>query len=140
MNQGTLFLLEFARCRRGHHTPIRTAKTASPIEDQKSTETENDPEFFVCNECRKIFPIEDENLVTLPGPSGLEPYNPGAPIRRFVVSLRCDEELNCPPIRVIAVLKSDTTAEQLEKEIATWSGRALRCPNGHLQNFPSDWV
>jgi hypothetical protein len=133
--------LEFAKCRRGHYTPIRPAKPVIPGDDRKwiETETENDPELFACNECKRIYKLDKDDLEVLSSPLGLEPYNPGAPIRRFDLSLPCDE-LNCEShIPVIVVLNSDTSGEALQKEMAELRGAGLKCLDGHVQSFPSGW-
>jgi len=136
MNQ---FFLDFAVCKHGHQTPIRPSKISIPSEDQRSKDTETELEYFVCNECRRIYEVDPDSLESHPSPWGLEPYIPGSPMRRFEVWLPCEEAYGCLPIRVIAVLKADTTDAQLETEKSTWKGRALRCPKGHFQSFPSGW-
>jgi len=130
--------LEFAQCKRGHYTPIRPMAASVPGNERWRI-IEDEPEFFVCNECKRINELEVDGLKVFPTQFGLEPYNTGAPIRRFDISLPCDEELNCTPMRVIAILRADTTVDELEREKSSWRGRALSCPSGHAQDFPSGW-
>lgn len=132
-------LFDFALCRCGYRTPIHPYTIAIADGDRRWIETENSPVFFVCNGCKRIYELETDKLVAHSIPLGLEPYNPGASMRRFEVLLPCAEALNCIPIKVVAVLKADTTDEELEKEKSTWRGRALKCALGHFQTFPSGW-
>jgi hypothetical protein len=133
------FLLDFALCNCGHRTPIHPAMIPTPRGNQKWIEIADSPVFFLCNGCKRLYELDFGRLVTGQDLSGLAPYNPDAPKMRCEVWLPCAEELNCLPIKVIAVLKADTTAKKLEEEQSTWRGRALRCPRGHVQSFPAGW-
>ena len=134
-----MILFDFAECRCGHKTPIHPAMLAIAGENRKWIEIADSPVFFVCSGCKRIFELDLGNLATGSTLAGLEPYNPGAPMKRFDEELPCEVELHCTPIQVLAILKADTTAKELEAEKSTWRGRALRCPRGHVQNFPSGW-
>lgn len=129
-------IFEFAQCKCGYRTPIQPSTSAILNADQRSLRLRIDTAYVACAACRCIFEVDDGNLKSLSLREGLAPYSPSAPMQRFIVPIRC-EELDChTPIRVIAVRKSDTTEADVRAESEQWSGRRLRCPGGHVQDFP----
>lgn len=120
--------LDFAQCRCGYRTPIRPSKPVIPNEDQEWTGTDDEFLFVACSECKWVYSVETKNLVEAQSLWGLEPYNPGAPMRLFPVSLPCDEAGCGTQLPVIAVRKSNTSAAALQAEIANWHTEGLRCP------------
>jgi hypothetical protein len=128
--------LDYAKCMRGHSTPIRPSKPATIEEDQKSREMDAELLFVACSKCNLVYTVETRKLETGPSTSGLSPYHEGAPLHVYQVPIECDD-LSCEtPAIVLAVRNSDTTAEDLEKEKRGWRWADLKCPNEHEILWP----
>lgn len=70
-------------------------------------------------------------LVAQETPWGVGPYNPEAPMAVFRVPIECDK-LDCRSrLLVHGLLRSDTTASELEALKRSWSLGGLACPEGH---------
>jgi hypothetical protein len=133
-----LFLVDHAKCIRGHYIPIRPSNLL-PLETHPQwKEKGDDPVVFACNECRRVYSQRTDELEPRPTPWGVGPYNPAAPMRVFQVPIGCDD-LNCgAQLLVHAAMKSDTTVEQLIEAKAAWRWAEgdLKCPEGHVLPWP----
>ena len=130
------FFVDFAKCVHGHYSPIRPSSLLPPGTDQQWTEKDDGPVAFACNECRRVYSVNADELQSLPTGSGVGPYNPNSPIRVFQVPIECDA-LDCSAqLLVHVVLKSNTTAEQLLEQTRTWRYVDVKCPGGHEYPHP----
>jgi hypothetical protein len=132
----TVLLYDFALCPCGFHTAIQPSTTVIPTVGLEPTETETAPLFVACERCNRIYETEARKLVAGDNPSGLEGHNPDATMKRFPMSIECDWPSCDTPIPIIVVRNSDTTEAALLKESTRWYGENLRCPSGHVQDFP----
>lgn len=132
------FLVDFAKCVRGHHTPIRPSSLLPPETDQQWKENNDGPVVFACNKCRRVYSVNADELESRPTGLGVAPDNPEAPTRVFQVPTGCDD-LGCSAQLLVHVaLKSNTTAEQVLEQIKTWRYFGVKCPKGH--DFPDrEW-
>jgi hypothetical protein len=134
-----LFLIDFAKCPRGHYTPIRLSSYAPEETDPRWKEKGDAPVVFACNQCRRVYSLRTDELEPRPTPWGVAPYNPEAPTRVFQVPIECDE-LGCSAQLLVHVeLKSNTTVEQLKEARATWRWAEgdLACPRcGQVLPWP----
>jgi hypothetical protein len=120
---------DFARCKCGHSTPIQPSTIAILDPDRKSLGMEIVAPFVACAKCKRVYRAENDKLESMPMLEGLEPYNPGAPMRLVSVSIECDWVDCSERITVIAVVNA--TATELEKEKATWIFAGVKCPKDH---------
>jgi hypothetical protein len=130
-------LLDFVRCKCGHPTPLRPSTLAPEETDPRWKETDDEPVAVACIQCKRVYSAAGLPVESILTEYGVSPYDPEAPMRVFRVFLECDE-IGCnSPLRVIAVRKSDTTVEALEKEKrTTWTWRELKCPSDHPISWP----
>ena len=128
----TVALFDCAKCRCGYSIPIRPSKIPLPSSSREPLETDDEPLVVACSECKRVF--EAHQLKPEQTLWGLAPFYPEAPMRVFQVPIRCDE-LNCEArVLVHVMLKSNTTDEELRKEIASWlCMEGVTCEAGHPQ-------
>jgi hypothetical protein len=131
-----VFVVDHAKCPRGHYTPIRPSSLLPPETDPRWKEKGDEPVVFACNECRRVYSVNKDELEQRPTPWGVEPYNPEAPTRVFQVPIECGD-LGClPQLLVHVTLKSNTTVEELLEEKLKWRWADLKCPKGHEIPWP----
>ncbi len=132
------FVVDFAKCIRGHYTPIRPSRLLPPEIDPQWKEKDDGPVVFVCNECTRVYRVKADELEPLPIGLGVAPHNPEAPTRVFQVPIECDE-LDCSAQLLVHVaLSSNTTDEQLLEQRKSWRYVDVKCPQGH--DFPDrEW-
>jgi hypothetical protein len=133
------YSLDYAKCPRGHWTPIRHSMPPAIANDQRLREMGNETINVACIECPLVYPFETQNLVSRPSMHGLQPDPEDAPLRLFFGYIRCDEAGCESRIEIRAVRSSDTTDEAIRVEIARWRGIA-KCSENHSQPLPSGWV
>jgi hypothetical protein len=129
--------VDFAVCPCGEQTAIRPAKTALATENRQSSETDNDSIAVACPKCRRVYTFHTGEMVPIPTPWGVGPYNPEAPMTVFRVPIECDV-LNCKAqLLVHTLLKSHTTDAQVEEATMHWNTSELLCPaGGHSFQWP----
>jgi hypothetical protein len=127
---------DFAECQCGFSIPIRPSKIPLPNKDQQSSGTGDEAVVVACSQCKRVFEVDqlrsEETLL------GFAPANPEAPMRVSQVPIECDR-LDCSAQLVVHImLKSNTTAAELENEKATWrwDEGELTCHRGHVQPYP----
>lgn len=126
MNIG-VFVVDFAKCPREHHVAIRPAHLIPPETDPRWKEKDDDPVVFACNECRRVYSVNKNELEQRPTGMGVGPYNPEAPTTVFQVPIECDN-LDCSAqLLVHAWLNSNTTAEQIEEAKLGWTVVGIKC-------------
>lgn len=127
--------LDHAICPNGHLTPIQPSTPESMEAYRMSLETGTSPLFVACRECTYVYKVE--SLHSLPPAYELQPFNAGAPLRRFEVYLPCDQggcELRAI---IIAVRNADAGAEALIEEIRERRLDAVECPEEHAFPWPA---
>lgn len=133
------YQIDYAKCPRGHWTPIRHSMPPAIANDQRLKEMGNETINVACIECPFVYPFETQNLVSRPSMHGLQPNPEDAPLRLFFGYIRCDEEDCEAQIEIRAARNSDTTDEAIREESAIWRG-TVKCSQNHLQSLPSGWI
>jgi hypothetical protein len=131
------YSIGFAECACGAYTPVQPCGPRASGSNQRWIETGKEFPFIACARCKRLF--QPAELAIARTPFGLSPYHAGAAIHVFGVSIPCGEGLDCPPIRAIAVRNTQSRVEDVLRESATWQTRTLKCAQGHVQPFPSNW-
>jgi hypothetical protein len=134
----SLFMVDHAKCIRGHYTPIRPSTLRASETDPEWKGKGEAPVVFACNECKRVYCLRTDELEARSTPWGVGPENPGARVHVFQVPIPCDD-LDCvAQLVVLAALKSDTTVEQLIEQRSTWRWAEgdLKCPWGHVLPWP----
>jgi hypothetical protein len=131
------FCLEAVSCKRCQRLCyFRQASFAWPEDDPRWSESDTPPPVVACVECKRVYDYRGQKPKGVPSPEGLAPASPHASMRVFEVLFECDE-LDCTAqLLVIAVLKSSTSAEELQNEKDRWRLVDLKCPVGHVVPWP----
>lgn len=113
-------------------TPIRHSKPEIPGDDPRWSVEESSFVVVACMKCKRLFSCGIDSLKSASSKDGLSPFDPGAPMHVFGMTLRCAKEGCESHLPVKVVRNVDTSAAALlaeaEKE---WQWEGLTCLAGH---------
>jgi hypothetical protein len=133
-----VFAVDFAKCPREHYTAIRPSSLLPTENDPQWKARDNPPVVFACNECRRVYSVNKDELEQRPTGMGVGPYNPEAPTTVFQMPIECDDSDCSAQLLVHVWRNSNTTAEQMLEQRKTWLFVGVKCPEGH--DFPKqEW-
>src|ERR1700677_335426 len=129
--------LDYAKCPYCEHsTPIRQSNFSLSGEYQKWTETDGVPEFFLCNECKRIVGFPAEGLMPRSSSDGLWPTREDAPLQLFELPIGCGAE-GCTTRATLYVVWNRTIDDGPNaKTSKKWILADFVCPRGHRFQLP----
>jgi hypothetical protein len=131
------FLVDFAFCPCGELTAIQPTKPVIPDTNPQPYGSVEGSIVVACTKCKRVYRFDTGYLKSFPLPMGIGPDNPQAPMSVFRVPIECDD-LNCSAQIVVHImLRSSTTAAELEDVQMSWTTSEMFCPSGgHRFQWP----
>lgn len=131
-----MFELDFAKCARGHLTPLQPSTPQSTEEYRRSIEMGDVPRFVACMRCNRVY--KALSLYAQTSTTGLLPYHPQAQIAVFVETIVCDDIEHAFRVSITGVRNVDTTVTDAMQEWR-WEDGDRKCPDGHQISLPPYW-
>lgn len=130
-------LLDHARCRSGHLTPVQRSTPQSIEEYRRSLETGTEPLYVGCMTCNRVYKALE--LVSLRARFALHPFQPQAQLILFGEPIYCADPAHEWNVEVIGVRNAHTSVENVVDNWA-WErdedGQEPTCPKGHPIPLP----
>jgi hypothetical protein len=111
-------------------TAVQPTKLAIPDTNPQPYESVEGSIVVACTRCKRVYRFDTGYLQSRSTATGIGPYNPQAPMRVFQVPIECGWVGCSAQLVVHVMLKSSTTAAELEKERATWICSEIEVPRG----------
>jgi hypothetical protein len=128
------YQLDYAKCPRGHLTPIQPSTPQSVEAYRVSIETGTYPLLVACIRCSRMFWVHQ--LHTRQSTQGLFPDDPSTQLRVFEESIGCDDPTHQFHHTVRGVRNENTSVSDLKKKWVWAQGEDSKCPEGHKIPLP----
>ena len=129
IRENRMVQLDFARCEKGHQTPVQPSTPQSVEAYRRSIETGNEPIFVACRRCNRVYRVLQ--LASFASTDGLLPHHPEAQLLVFEESIGCDDPAHEFQRIIIGVRSENTSAEDVMKLWRWQDEEDSTCPSGH---------
>lgn len=129
IGENRMIQLDFARCEKGHQTPVQPSTPQSVEAYRRSIGTGNEPIFVACRRCNRVYRVLQ--LASFPSTDGLLPHHPEAQLLVFERSIGCDDPAHEFQRIIIGVRSENTSAEDIMKLWRWQDEEDSTCPSGH---------
>jgi hypothetical protein len=126
--------LEAVNCKRCQRLCYyQQASFAWPEDDPQWLALDVPPPIVACTACMHVYDYQDQKPKIVPSPEGLAPASPDASMRVFEETIECDD-VDCETqITVVVVLKSNTSAGEIEEVKRGWIVVGAKCADHDFQ-------